>query len=283
MIIEKIYNNNVVLVIDKESNKELVLTGCGIGFQKKVGQTVDQSKIEKKFITEDESLTQKITKVVTEVHEEVFEASSKIIEYAKKYLNSELDDYIYASLTDHLSFAFKRYEEKIQIKNDLLYEIKRIHKKEFEVGKWAIEYINDRFNVEFPIDEAGFIAMHIVNANYKESTNESFLMTKIVKEILNIIRYYYSVEFEQDDFNYDRLVTHLKFFAKRLIKKEQVEDKDNELINIIKIQYEKAYNCACKVKQYIEDNHEYLVTEDELLYLTLHINRVIAAIKKFFE
>ncbi|MPN00981.1 Transcription antiterminator LicT [bioreactor metagenome] len=121
--------------------------------------------------------------------------------------------------------------------------------------------------------------MHIVNANYKESTNESFLMTKIVKEILNIIRYYYSVEFEQDDFNYDRLVTHLKFFAKRLIKKEQVEDKDNELINIIKIQYEKAYNCACKVKQYIEDNHEYLVTEDELLYLTLHINRVIAAIK----
>lgn len=279
MIIEKIYNNNVVLVIDKESNKELVLTGCGIGFQKKVGQSVDQSKIEKKFITEDESLTQKITKVVTEVHEEVFEASSKIIEYAKKYLNSELDDYIYASLTDHLSFAFKRYEEKIQIKNDLLYEIKRIHKKEFEVGKWAIEYINDRFNVEFPIDEAGFIAMHIVNANYKESTNESFLMTKIVKEILNIIRYYYSVEFEQDDFNYDRLVTHLKFFAKRLIKKEQVEDKDNELINIIKIQYEKAYNCACKVKQYIEDNHEYLVTEDELLYLTLHINRVIAAIK----
>lgn len=279
MIIEKIYNNNVVLVIDKESNKELVLTGCGIGFQKKVGQPVDQSKIEKKFITEDESLTQKITKVVTEVHEEVFEASSKIIEYAKKYLNSELDDYIYASLTDHLSFAFKRYEEKIKIKNDLLYEIKRIHKKEFEVGKWAIEYINDRFNVEFPIDEAGFIAMHIVNANYKESTNESFLMTKIVKEILNIIRYYYSVEFEQDDFNYDRLVTHLKFFAKRLIKKEQVEDKDNELINIIKIQYEKAYNCACKVKQYIEDNHEYLVTEDELLYLTLHINRVIAAIK----
>lgn len=279
MIIEKIYNNNVVLVIDKESNKELVLTGCGIGFQKKVGQPVDQSKIEKKFITEDESLTQKITKVVTEVHEEVFEASSKIIEYAKKYLNSELDDYIYASLTDHLSFAFKRYEEKIQIKNDLLYEIKRIHKKEFEVGKWAIEYINDRFNVEFPIDEAGFIAMHIVNANYKESTNESFLMTKIVKEILNIIRYYYSVEFEQDDFNYDRLVTHLKFFAKRLIKKEQVEDKDNELINIIKIQYEKAYNCACKVKKYIEDNHEYLVTEDELLYLTLHINRVIAAIK----
>lgn len=279
MIIEKIYNNNVVLVIDTESKKELVLTGCGIGFQKKIGQNVDQSKVEKKFITENEILTQKITKIASEVDENVFNASCKIIDYAKQYLKSELDDYIYASLTDHIAFAFKRYKQNIEIKNDLLYEIKRIHKKEFEVGKWAIEYINKEFNVKFPIDEAGFIAMHVVNANYKESTNESFFMTKIVKEILNIIRYYYCIEFEENDFNYDRLITHLKFFAKRLIKKEQVENKDNDLINIIKIQYKKAYDCSCKIKQFIEENHEYLVTEDELLYLTLHINRVISAIE----
>lgn len=278
MIIEKIYNNNVVLVIDAESKKELVLTGCGIGFQKKVGQEVDKSKIEKKFITENDGLTKKITKIASEVDENIFNASSKIIEYAKQYLESELDDYIYASLTDHIAFVFKRYEQNIEIKNDLLYEIKRIHKKEFEVGKWAIEYINKEFNVKFPIDEAGFIAMHLVNANYKENTSESFLMTKIVKEILNIIRYYYSIEFEEDDFNYDRLVTHLKFFSKRLIKKEQVENKDNELINIIKMQYKKAYDCSCKIKQFIEENHDYVVTEDELLYLTLHINRVISAI-----
>jgi beta-glucoside operon transcriptional antiterminator len=279
MIIEKIYNNNVVLVIDTESKKELVLTGCGIGFQKKIGQQVEQHKIEKKFITENNGLTKKITKIATEVDENIFNASSKIIEYAKQYLKSELDDYIYASLTDHISFVFKRCEQNIEIKNDLLYEIKRIHKKEFEVGKWAIEYINKEFNLNLPIDEAGFIAMHVVNANYKENTSESFLMTNIVKEILNIIKYYYCIEFKEDDFNYDRLITHLKFFAKRLIKKENVDNKDNELINIIKIQYKKAYDCSCKIKQFIEEQHEYIVTEDELLYLTLHINRVISAIK----
>lgn len=121
--------------------------------------------------------------------------------------------------------------------------------------------------------------MHIVNANYKENTHESFLMTKIVKEILNIIRYYYTVEFEEDEFNYDRLVTHLKFFAKRLIKKEQVENKDNELINLIKIQYEKAFNCSIKIKTFIEENYDYKITDDEILYLTLHISRVVSAIK----
>ena len=279
MLIQKIYNNNVVLVVDDETNKELVLTGCGIGFKKKVGEKVDQEKIEKKFVMEDENLAKKITRIATEVDEDIFNVTSKIIEYAKQNLNAELDDYIYVALADHISFAIKRYNQNIEIKNDLLYEIKRIHKKEFQIGIWAIDYINKEFNVNFTKDEAAFIAMHIINANYKESTKESFLMTKIVKEILNIIRYYYSVEFKEDDFNYDRLVTHLKFFAKRLIKKEQVENNDNELLEIIKIQYEKPYNCSCKIKKYIEDNHEYIVTEDELLYLTLHINRVIAAIK----
>ncbi|MGL5316100.1 MAG: BglG family transcription antiterminator LicT [Peptostreptococcaceae bacterium] len=278
MIIQKIYNNNVVLVIDKESKKELVLTGKGLGFQKKPGDEVDKERIEKKFITEDVKFTNKITKLASEVDEKVFKASGDIIEHAEQTLDTELDEYIYASLTDHISFALKRNKEKIEIKNDLLYEIKRIHKKEFEIGKWAVEYLNNEFESTFPIDEAGFIAMHIVNANYKESTNESFLMTKIVKEILNIIRYYYSVEFEEDDFNYDRLVTHLKFFAKRLIKREQVKNKDNDLIHLIKIQYEKAYNCACKIKKFIEEHYEYSVTDDELLYLTLHISRVISAI-----
>lgn len=110
-----------------------------------------------------------------------------------------------------------------------------------------------------------------------ETNEESFLMTKIVKEILNIIGNYYSREFEEDEFDYDRLLTHLKFFAKRLIKKEQVENKDNELIHLIKIQYEKAYNCAIKIKIFIKDTYDYNITEDEILYLTLHISRVVSA------
>ena len=34
MIIERIYNNNVVLALDEDSKKELILTVCGIGFKK---------------------------------------------------------------------------------------------------------------------------------------------------------------------------------------------------------------------------------------------------------
>ena len=279
MIIEKIYNNNVVLVKDTTSNKQLILTGCGIGFQKKVGQLADETKIEKKFIAEDESFKNNISKLALEVDENVFKASSAIVEYTESKLKTDLYDYIYVALTDHISFALKRYKENIEIKNELLYEIIRIHKAEFEIGLWALEYINKEFDVNLPEDEAAFIAMHIVNANYNENTSESFLMTKIVKEILNIIRYFYSIEFNQNEMNYERFLTHLKFFAKRLIKNENKRNSKNELLEIIKEKYNESYECANKIKIFIEEHYEYVVSEDEMLYLTIHINRVIEVIR----
>ena len=136
MIIERVYNNNVVLV--KENNKELILTGCGIGFQKKVGQLADKDKIEKKFIAEDNSFKNKISKLAMQVDENIFKASFDIIQYSEGKLKTNLYDYIYVALTDHIAFAIKRYEEGIEIKNDLSYEIRRIHKREFEIGLWSI-------------------------------------------------------------------------------------------------------------------------------------------------
>lgn len=45
MIIEKVLNNNVVITIDKKTQKEVIIMGCGIAFNKKAGQEVDESKI----------------------------------------------------------------------------------------------------------------------------------------------------------------------------------------------------------------------------------------------
>ena len=51
-----------------------------------------------------------------------------------------------------------KYKENIEIKNELLYEIRRIHKQEFEIGLWAINHLNKEFNLNLPEDEAAFIA-----------------------------------------------------------------------------------------------------------------------------
>ena len=277
--IKKVYNNNVILAFENSSKKEVILTGCGIGFGKKPNDTVDDTKIEKKFVIQDNNFESKVNKLASEIPEEVFAVSSAIIEYAEKNLNTTLDEYIYISLTDHIYFALKRYKENLPIKNELLYELRRIHKKEYEIGKWAIEYINKTFNVNFLIDEAGFIAMHIINANYRESTNKSCLIMNIINQILDIIKNYYSIEFIEDEINFDRLLTHLKFFAKRLIDKtESIDTNNNGLLEIVKVQYKESYDCVKQIKSFIEENYTYKVNDEEVLYLILHINRVISVI-----
>ena len=47
MIIKKILSNNAVIVYDK--GNEIILTGKGIGWQKKPGEEIDESKVEKRF------------------------------------------------------------------------------------------------------------------------------------------------------------------------------------------------------------------------------------------
>ena len=51
MKIKKILNHNAALAVDSAGN-EIVYTGCGICFQKKAGDPLDESKIEKTFVME---------------------------------------------------------------------------------------------------------------------------------------------------------------------------------------------------------------------------------------
>lgn len=279
MIVEKILNNNVILSIDPKTKKEVILMGAGIAFKRKVGQEVEEDKVEKKFVVDDKSVGNKLKKLINEIPNGIFEIAHEIISYGSKELKRELDEQIYISLSDHIAFAIKRYKNNVEIKNDLIDEIRRIHKEEFRVSLWAVDYINNRLNIELPEDEAGFIALHLVNASYKETAKESIIATNIVKGVLNIIRYYYSVEFNDDDLNYDRLLTHLKYFAKRIVTNKKSDNENNEFLEITSKSYPEAFDCAQKIKVYIENNYNYKVNQDEIVYLTMHIYRVISVIR----
>ena len=275
MIVEKVLNNNVVVSIDPNTRKEVILMGSGIAFNKKPGQLIDDKKIEKTFIVDDENLGNKIKKLINQIPEGIFEITDEIITYAIVELNVELDKQIYISLADHIAFAIKRYKNGIIIKNELLSEIRRIHKAEYNVSLWAVDYINKKVNIELPEDEAGFIALHFVNAGYKETTTKSITSTKIIKDVLNIIKCHFSLDLDENDLNYDRLLTHLKYFAKRIVNNNQDNSTDSNFAKMIAKTYQESYECAVKIGDYILKNNNYYVNDEEKVYLTMHIQRVI--------
>ncbi|CAM3169279.1 PRD domain-containing protein [Streptobacillus ratti] len=73
--------------------------------------------------------------------------------------------------------------------------IAKYYKEEFELGKKALSIIKKDLNIELPIDEAAFIALHFVNANLENNFQESYRITEIIMSIEKIIQNYYSTEF----------------------------------------------------------------------------------------
>ena len=279
MVIDKIINNNIVSAFD-EKGLEVVIMGRGIGFQMKRGQEVPAEKIEKVFRIKSQSIAEQLKELLAKMPLEQVQISNEIISYAKKTMKLKLNQSIYVTLTDHISFAISRCKKGIHLENALLWEIKRFYPQEFELGRYAVELVKKRLNVEMPEDEAGFIALHFVNAGYRETTMKSITSTKIIKDILNIIKYNFAIELDEDDLNYDRLLTHLKYFAKRIVNNNQNNSTDSDFIKMISTTYPEAYECAVKIGDYILKNNDYHVNDDEIVYLTMHIQRVITVARE---
>lgn len=153
MRIEKVLNNNVVTVID-DQNFELVVMGRGLVFKKKRGDFLEEDKIEKIFTLSNQKLSDKLKTLLSEIPIEHMELSEEIINFAKLQLGKMLDDSIYVSLTDHISFALERFSKGMKIKNAMLWEIKKFYKEEYEVGKAALQIIHSKLGVRLPEDES---------------------------------------------------------------------------------------------------------------------------------
>ena len=272
MIIKKVFNNNVVLA--KEKNKdEIIAMGCGLAFKKKPGDILDKSLIEKTFILKEKNTVDRFKSLLDDVPMEQIKVCSKIIEYAKSNLNIKLNDYIYVTLTDHINHSIKLYDEGIYKPNLLGWEVKKFYNNEYKIGLKALDIIEEYTKKRLPDDEASNIALHIINAQINSSSKVSLDATRVAKYIqgiMTIIKYTYGIEIDENSLNYDRFITHLRFFLKRLKDNNMMKSDDDFLLEQVKEKYKKAYNCMLKVEKFLEAD----LSNEEKLYLTVHIQRV---------
>ncbi|SDZ48994.1 beta-glucoside operon transcriptional antiterminator [Evansella caseinilytica] len=274
MKLKKSLNNNVVLA-KNDLHQEVVIFGNGISFKLKPGDPIDETKISKVFTLETKDLTNKMANLLKEVPVEYVELTEKIIRCAHEKLDITLSDYTLLTLTDHIYFAITRYKKKQEIRNVLLWEVKKFYKAEFDVGMKAIEIIKAKTGVTFNEDEAGFIAMHLVNTQIEgNEIDKTIKITKMVQDILGIIKYHFGMEFDEDSWNYGRLITHLKFFAQRIISKDHIQNEDDYLYDQVKHKYTSAFDCVEKIRMYVLNGYGTQITRSEMVYLVLHIYRV---------
>lgn len=274
MKIIKTFNNNICLVEDAK-HQEMILMGKGIAFGLKKDDEVDPNKIDKKFVFDTKELNDKFNALFDQVPVKYIELSSNIIDYATKALNIIFDNSIYLALSDHISYAIERYQNGEALKNALLFDIKKFYPNEFKVALKALDMIAYETDIKMSEDEAGFIAMHFVNASQSgEAMSQTIAITKMVEDILQIVEYHYHLALDENSINYIRFVSHIRFFARRLFSNEIYNDDQDDLFEQIRNKYPTSYQCSLKVKKYILLNYNIDLGNDEMVYFMLHINRV---------
>lgn len=270
--IAKILNNNVVVVHD-EHHQEQVVMGRGLGFQKRIGDFLDQDKIEKVFSLKDQGLVSQLGELLGRIPLEVMGVCDRIIMLAIQRLGP-LQDSLYISLTDHCHFAIERMKVGVNIRNALLWETRNLYPREFNVGQEALAMIADRLGVVLPEDEAGFIALHLVNAQLNSEMPEVIHITRVMQEILNIVKYQMRIEYNEHALSYIRFITHLKFFAQRMLSCSVQASSDPSMCKTIQENYPASWLCAEKINQFLSLEYKRALSQEEIMFLAIHIEQV---------
>lgn len=273
--IKQIFNNNVLLTTDEDKN-EIVVMGKGIGFHKKKGENIDSELIEKKFI-----LTENISKsifpdIYRQLSADEIDVVVEIIKMAEEKLKIDFQSNLYIALADHIHYTLERTKQVLPLTNPLNYEVRKYYPKEYEVGKIALKIIEKRLGVSLYKDEASSIALHFVTSQ-KEGylINHTIKVTEIVHNILNIVRIYFGTNFDEESISYARFLTHIQYFAHRVIFGEQKGEADSFLYEQVQTTYPRSFECVERIKQFVEKTYNFEMGEDEQVYLTIHIERIL--------
>ncbi|WP_303983086.1 PRD domain-containing protein [Niallia circulans] len=269
--INKILNNNAVVIIEEGTEK--IVLGAGIAFQKGKNDLIQESKIEKIFILKNE--TKQFQELLESLPESYITIAEEIISYAEEFLEVELNSHIHIALTDHLAFAIDRMKKGIAIRNRLLSEVKILYPKEYEIGVWAINQVEKKLGIQLPIDEAGYIGLHIHTGTMNSNNVDVPLKrTMILQDLLDIVASQLNMEIDKDSLTYHRFLTHLEFVISRMEKNEVFHEMDDEMLDIVKSKYKRAYECSEVLAVFLNQEYQYEVPESEVGFLTLHIQRL---------
>lgn len=272
MKILRVINNNTIVVLSNK--KEIVLMGAGIGFQKKAGDLVEIKKIEKVYQIRDRFF-QKYEQIYRHIEPRIFQVVEKIQEKAEKELNCVLSPQFVFALADHIAFAVERQKKKESLPNLMLQEVRLLYGKEYRIGEYGRQLVKKVLQIDLPADEAGYFALHIVNSKTGEASVDVNNVLVLTNGILGILKEELGIICQEDNFEYNRFLTHLKFLARRIFSQEQLRLGIMDTLYPSLLEREpRLEQVLSKIKKFIWETFDYEISDEESAYLAVHILRL---------
>lgn len=214
--------------------------------------------------------------LMEEIPENIFEVTALIVDKARKTLSSPLNPNLLIGLADHINFAIIRLKKYKKMQMLFSYDVEQLYPIETNLGRYAVELVKKRLGAILPESEVTNIAMHFVNAQEeKEPVTEGPDTEALISEVADKIEGFFSINIDRASFNYNRFAMHMRYYLKRIKEETQFMNDNSVILQVMKENNEKVYDCAFMIGNFIDEKLESKTTDDEILYLMMHINRII--------
>ncbi len=275
--IKNILNNNAVIA--SMDGTDVILTGSGVGYNRKRKDIVDPEKIQKVYKAQSEK-QQTIFSMVQNLDRLYLDLATQIVEMAEEKTRREYTPFLLVELADHIASAIERNKNGVEFFNLLDEEMKILYADEFEVGCWALDLIEAATGYRICSDEAGFVALHLISSRAKKADDDlSSQVSVLVGEILKIVEKHFDIEIQSSQISHVRLMTHLKFLATRILTGKEIESADMEtLYDMLRSADSRSDAFISDLRQYLESEYSYHLNNDEMFYLLVHLNSILGLV-----
>lgn len=270
-VIKKI-NNNVAVCID-DRGLQLIALGRGIGFPPMPYDLTDMLKIDRTFYDVDNRLINGII----DLPEDLIKFSIQVVDAAERQTGKKMNPNLPFTLADHFHYTVKRIKQGIVFQYNAMDEIGFQHPQEMKLSKAVVAKLEKIYQVNFPRSEAAIITMHLVEAeNYTGEVRTLLNHDYIITQVMEIIREQLTYVTDDSDFNYVRFVTHLNYLLDRVEQGKQIDSDNKKMYEEVASEYLEIYACVQEIQKFLEGQLHSQIKDEELLYLMLHINRLVS-------
>lgn len=271
--VHKVLNNNVLVSLD-EAGQERVLMGRGLGFQAKRGDLVDAALVEKTFILDRGEQSEHVQSLLQETPYEVVRAATDAAALAEKELGRSLGRTFTIAVIDHLQYLLERMDQGLSIPTAPIEELKVIYPNEFAAATKMTAFLGETLTRVFPEEERVFLTMHVLNATRDEPSGTTTTLFRRLHAVTGIVEKGINQALPTDSPDYDRFILHMKFLLQRLAGGTLLHGRDSTLFDVASNSYPESYALSLQVRDYLQEDSQQELTDEEVLYLIVHVERL---------
>lgn len=264
-------NNNAAICVDGKG-RELVAMGKGIGFGT-LPKEVALADIDRTYYGVDE----RYLGLIGELPEDVLAFSAQLADICRATLSYELSPNLPITLADHVAFMVKRAREHMVVQMPLAYDVQQAHPAEYRLGEMAVRGARKTFRVRLDRREATGLALSIVNSalTQSERTADKVRTTAdLLERITALVEEEMGITVDRGSFDYARFATHVQYLIDRVTEGKPIETQNQALYDEVASGFPQVAHCAHKASALIEERLGGALTQEEQLYLMLHVNRI---------